>query len=159
MKIGTTVVSLVLLAGCMPAVQLNNAPQSDLDVHVTFAAREWSNHNDGRVYGGVNNGPDVLSGTLGSYKGCLVDNTSSTIVVLTGAMEFHQPDAHSKLQHVFSKSILGDRAAEVIPVGSKFTVDGLKTNNLSNILLEQDIPEICKTLPVFLTSSETFKPL
>ncbi len=123
-----------------------------------YAAREWTGHTDGRTYGGVVNAPHQLSGRLGLYRGCLVETRTRTLIVLSGAMEFHRSDAHSKRDHVFSKSMMGDRPAVTISVGAAFAVSGLRTSQpLQNIRLETAVPTDCTALPVFLTSSETFK--
>lgn len=126
---------------------------------VKYVAREWAGHGDGRLYGGVVNAPAVLSGVLGSYRGCLVEARSRTLIVLTGAMEFHSADGHSSRQHIFSKTLLEDRPPSIIPLGSRFTVAGLKTKSLpSHIRLDQKVSEECARLPLFLTETETLKP-
>lgn len=126
---------------------------------VDYAAREWSGHNDGRTYGGVAMPTGTLSGTLGSYRGCLVEIRSRTLVLLTGAMEFHPPDEHSTKQHIFSKSLLGDRPASIVPVGSPFSVQGTKIRKLPDgERLDQKIPEECGRLSIFYTTTETLRP-
>jgi hypothetical protein len=105
------------------------------------------------------NSPGALSGVLGSYRGCLVEAQSRTLIVLTGAMDVHPPDDHSDRQHIFSKSLLGDRPGSIVQLGSAFTVAGLETKSLpSHIRLDRAIPEKCAQLPLFLTESETLKP-
>ena len=147
------------LSGCASALSERTAHGTDEAVSVKYAAREWAGHNDGRVYGGVVNSPGALSGILGTYRGCLVEVRSRTLIVLTGAMELHQPDGHSTKQHVFSNSILGDRPASITELGSTFTVAGLKTESLPNyIRLDQNVPKECAQLPLFFTESETLKP-
>lgn len=126
---------------------------------VTFAAREWTGHGDGRSYGGTVNGPDRLQGTLGSYRGCLVEARSNTLILLSGAMEFHRPDGHSTRDHVYSRSLLGDRPAQIVDIGSKFSVEGLLARQpLENIRLEAPVPAACGARPIFVTSTETFRP-
>lgn len=150
---------VIPLSGCASALSKRTVLDTDEAVSIKFAAREWAGHNDGRIYGGVVNSPDILSGVLGIYQGCLVEVRSRTLIVLTGAMELHQPDGHSIKQHVFSNSIFGDRPASIIELGSTFMVAGLKTKSLPNyIRLDQNIPDECTQLPLFLTESETLKP-
>lgn len=150
---------VIPLSSCASALSEPTVPRTGQAVSVKYVAREWAGHNDGRVYGGVVNAPGFLSGVLGSYRGCLVDVRSRTLIVLTGAMDFHSPDGHSSRQHIFSKSILGDQTASIIELGSTFTVAGLKTKSLpSYIRLDQNIPQKCARLPLFLTESETLKP-
>lgn len=158
LKIANLMAAFALLGSCATVGSLSDAPVSAADAEVTFTAREWAQYDDSRVYGGVTNPPHILAGTLGSYKGCLVDRESSALIVLTGAMEFHQPDGHSNRQHIYSRSMLGDRPADIIPVGSKFTVAGMKAKDSSGILLERQIPATCAKLYAFITSSETLKP-
>lgn len=150
---------LAALSGCAPAGVESAGPMPDQSGPVTFAAREWAGHDDGRVYGGIISPSDTLSGTLGTYRGCLVEVRSGTLVVLSGAMEFHQPDAHSGQPHVLSKTILGDGPAQVIPVGGQFVSEGLKSKRMpDSIRLAEPVPGPCAGLPVFLTSSETMRP-
>jgi hypothetical protein len=160
MKISRTAavaVACSLGAGCVrtPSAEMQaaNEPRP-----VVYAARDYSGHTDGRTYGGVVNAPHDLSGRLGSYRGCLVETRTRTLIVLSGAMEFHRADTHSERDHVFSKSIAGDRPAVTIPVGAPFAVSGMRTRQpLENIRLETAVPAHCTKLPIFLTSSETFK--
>ena len=124
---------------------------------VSYAAREWSEYDDGRTYGGVVSPTERLSGVLGSYSGCLVDTQSQLMIVLTGAMEVHQSDQHSPKQHVYSKSILGDAAPQVIAVGEPFVVQGTGVDSFPDgFRLERTIPSACDKLPLFMTSSQTF---
>lgn len=151
-------VACLLGTGCVttPSGEMQGASETG---PVVYAAREWTGYTDGRTYGGVVNAPNDLSGRLGSYRGCLVEIRTRTLIVLSGAMEFHRPDTHSERDHVFSKSILGDRPAVTIPVGAPFAVSGMRTSQpLQNIRLETAVPTDCTSLPTFLTSSETFKP-
>jgi hypothetical protein len=146
------------LSGCTSALNDQGTSGAEQPVAVEYVAREWSGHGDGRLYGGVVNPTGVLSGTLGSYRGCLVETRSKTLIVLTGAMDFHATDDHSVSPHVYSKSILGDQPASIIPLGSSFTVAGIKLGKLpDDIRLDAQIPEICRQLGVFLTASETLK--
>ena len=126
--------------------------------NIDYVAREWSGHGDGRVYGGVVNPTDDFSGILGSYQGCLVEVRSSTLMVLTGAMEFHTADGHSSSPHIMSKSILGDQPASIIPLRGSFTVSGIRLRKLpADIRLDSKIPEKCDELSVFLMASETLR--
>lgn len=134
-------------------------PVPDAAAPVEYAMREWTGHVDGRTYGGVVNAPGELRGTLGSYRGCLADTDTGTLVGLSGAMEFHQPDAHSDRQHVYSESLLGDAPAVTVPVGARFSVSGMRTTQpVETIRLEQAVPDRCSDLPVFLTSTGTLAP-
>jgi hypothetical protein len=148
----------VSLSACatVPSKRTALAPDA---VPVDFVAREWTGHTDGRVYGGVAMPTGTLSGILGSYRGCLVEIRSRTLILLTGAMEFHPPDDHSVKQHIFSKSPLGDRPAFIIPVGGSFTVQGSKIRTLPDWeRLDQKIPAQCARLRLFFTTTETLKP-
>ena len=150
---------VIPLSSCASASSEPTVPRTGQAMPVKYAAREWAGHGDGRVYGGVVNAPATLSGLLGAYRGCLVEARSRTLIVLTGAMEFHSADGHSSGQHIFSKSLLGDRPPSIIPLGSRFTVAGLKTKSLpSHVRLDRKIPDECARLPLFLTETETLKP-
>jgi hypothetical protein len=150
---------VILLSSCASALSDRKSHRTGQVLPVRYVAREWAGHGDGRVYGGVVTPTGILSGVLGSYQGCLVEIRSRTLVVLTGAMEFHQPDDHSIEQHIFSKSLLGDQPASIIPVGGSFTVQGSKIRALPDWMrLDQKIPEQCIRLRLFLTTTETLKP-
>jgi uncharacterized protein YceK len=149
----------VPLSGCASALSQRTAAGSGQAGLVQYSAREWAGHGDGRVYGGVAMPTGSLSGILGSYRGCLVESRSRTLIVLTGAMAFHAPDGHSVKQHIFSKSLLGDQPASIIPVGGVFTVRGSKVKTLPGWMqLDQKIPAQCVRLRLFLTTTETLKP-
>lgn len=157
-KVMCLLFSAAALSSCASGLAERTDSGTEQAISVKYAAREWAGHNDGRTYGGVVNSPSVLSGILGAYKGCLVEVRSRTLIVLSGAMEFHAPDGHSDKQHIFSKSMLGDRPASIIPLGSRFTVAGMETKSVpSYIRLDQNIPSECAELRVFLTESETLK--
>ena len=142
---------LAILTGCTTVVD------PSMTTNVSYAAREWSDHDDGRTYGGVISPTERLSGVLGSHSGCLVDTQSQLLIVLTGAMEFHQSDRHSPKQHVYSKSVLGDEAPQVIAVGDPFMVQGSRVDSFpEGFRLERTIPVACVELPLFMTSSQTF---
>jgi hypothetical protein len=147
------------LSGCASASSNQKPSGTVREVSARYVAREWAGHNDGRVYGGVVNSPSVLSGVLGTYRGCLVEVRSQTLIVLSGAMEFHLSDGHAAKEHIFSKTLLGDGPATTITLGSTFTVAGLKAKSLpSYIRLDQNIPEKCAKLGLFFTETETLKP-
>jgi hypothetical protein len=125
---------------------------------VQYVAQEWAEHTDGRTYGGVIRPTGTLFGILGSYQGCLVEIRSRTLIVLSGAMEFHSSDDHSTKQHIFSKSLLGDQPSVIVPVGSSFTVLGSKIKTLpASIRLKQQLPQQCIRLRMFVTTTESMK--
>lgn len=144
-----------LLPGCIAT----SPPLAKEETIVGFAAREWSNYDDGRLYGGVVRPTETLSGILGSYHGCLVEVRSRTLVVLTGAMEFRGPDGNSSKPYVYSKSLLDDQPPSIIALGDRFEVQGTGVGALpADVRLQAPIPESCAGLRVFLTTTETFKP-
>ena len=87
-----------------------------------------------------------------------METRSRTMIVLTGAMEFHRPDNHSPEPHVLSKTLLGDVPPTVIPVGGEFYVKGTRVKTIPEAMrLEKEIPPACADLPLFMTSSQTFE--
>jgi hypothetical protein len=152
------VLCCVSLSACATAWAGRTAPRSEA-MPVEFAAREWTGHTDGRVYGGVTMQTGTLSGILGFYQGCLVEVRSRTLIVLSGAMEFHGPDGHSIKQHIFSKSLLGDSPPSIVAAGSSFSVLGTKGRRLPDgERLDENVPEQCARLHLFFTTTETLKP-
>jgi hypothetical protein len=132
-------------------------PQDGQDAAVVFVASSWTGDGDPNNDAGAVNTYDILSGTLESYQGCLVETRSKTLIFLTGTMEFHQPDSHSPKQHILSKGSPGYLPDQIIPVGSKFTVIGRKVKTIGDFPLQQKIPERCAHLRFFFTSSGTMK--
>ena len=138
---------------------MSTSPVTNGPERVDFVAREKADHGDGRVYGGIVSPTAMLTGTLGSYRGCLIETRSRTLVVLSGAMEFREADNNSAKPYIYSKSLLGDSQAMIIPIDEDFEVRGSFVDQLpEGVDLQSPIPQACARLPMFFTTTETFKP-